>query len=137
MCGYTRCCTKELKQSANNVIALLMAMYAHHIETKRDVLATMDHEGWLATFDECGRWRHWSGFWESLKGDYWANSTESWHSTLLDENDILNDFAASDWLIEQITQTKQRDAVDAVHDAQVLLTVLEIRMAEALYRHHA
>jgi len=42
------------------------------VAERRDEMAHRDHKRWLSTFDEAGRYRHWSGYWESLTGYVWA-----------------------------------------------------------------
>lgn len=50
----------------------------------------------------------------------------------MNEHDILADPAASRWLKEQITATQSRDVVDAMADAEMLLTILKTRFANSL-----
>lgn len=47
-------------------------------------------------------------------------------------SDILRDPAASTWLKHALSTALRRDPVDAVKDAQVLLWVLDERLAEIL-----
>lgn len=46
---------------------------------------------------------------------------------ILNEQDILNDPAISNWLKEQIVASKDRDVVDAINDVSILLKVLHER----------
>lgn len=44
------------------------------------------------------------------------------------EQTLLSDPSTSNWLKEQLDLTKKRDPVDALNDAEVLVTVLESRL---------
>ncbi|EKF9121552.1 hypothetical protein O1B25_003420 [Vibrio cholerae] len=44
------------------------------------------------------------------------------------EHTLLSDPSTSNWLKEQLDLTKKRDLVDALNDAEVLVTVLESRL---------
>ncbi|EJL6419651.1 hypothetical protein NMR64_002700 [Vibrio cholerae] len=44
------------------------------------------------------------------------------------EQTLLSDPSTSNWLKEQLDLTKKRDLVDALNDAEVLVTVLESRL---------
>ncbi|HAS2609587.1 TPA: hypothetical protein P7L42_003347 [Vibrio cholerae] len=44
------------------------------------------------------------------------------------EQTLLSDPSTSNWLKEQLDLTKSRDPVDALNDAEVLVTVLESRL---------
>ncbi|ENL3888464.1 hypothetical protein [Vibrio cholerae] len=44
------------------------------------------------------------------------------------EQTLLSDPSTSNWLKEQLDLTKNRDPVDALNDAEVLVTVLESRL---------
>lgn len=50
------------------------------------------------------------------------------------EQDLLADPACSYWLRERLRDTRQRDPVDALRDAQLLVDVLEQRCQHALIR---
>lgn len=44
------------------------------------------------------------------------------------EESIVNDLSASFWLKEQLSNTKRRDPVDALNDAEALVLVLKERL---------
>lgn len=44
------------------------------------------------------------------------------------EDSIVNDPGASFWLKEQLSNTKRRDPVDALNDAEALVLVLKERL---------
>ncbi|MFL7013685.1 hypothetical protein [Enterovibrio norvegicus] len=46
----------------------------------------------------------------------------------LNENEIKDDSSTSFWLRDQIAKSKKRDVVNALHDAQVLVGILESRL---------
>ncbi|MEY8200463.1 MAG: hypothetical protein RPS47_14600 [Colwellia sp.] len=48
------------------------------------------------------------------------------------ENNIASDPSVSFWLKEQIEVTKTRDLLDALNDVEVLKSVLDARISEAL-----
>jgi hypothetical protein len=48
------------------------------------------------------------------------------------ESKLLNDSATTFWLKEQITQSKERDILDAINDAETLLLVLHNRFNSAV-----
>jgi hypothetical protein len=50
----------------------------------------------------------------------------------LTEAHILDDPAASDWLKQAIRSTRQRDPIDAHHDAEILYALLTERLAAVL-----
>jgi|GEM_PF-2863688 hypothetical protein len=52
------------------------------VAARRTALAHRDRNRWLSTFDEAGRYRHWSGYWESITGYVWVDG-RGW--VLLDE----------------------------------------------------
>jgi len=47
------------------------------------------------------------------------------------EEDVLNDPAISFWLKEQIKKTKNRDVLDSLRDAELLVSLLEQRCINA------
>lgn len=50
--------------------------------------------------------------------------------SLLDEDAILNDFSVSYWLKCEILNTRNRDCLDALQDAEILVALLEQRCLE-------
>lgn len=48
---------------------------------------------------------------------------------IISEQALLDDPATSNWLKQQIASTAQRDPVDALNDAEVLVNVLNARLA--------
>lgn len=48
------------------------------------------------------------------------------------ESEILHDPAASHWLKDQIKETAERDVVDALRDAEILVAVLDARYSKAV-----
>lgn len=47
------------------------------------------------------------------------------------EDQLMNDFAVSDWLKRQLGESKRRDPLDSLRDAELLLSVLEQRCIAA------
>lgn len=50
------------------------------------------------------------------------------------ENKLENDPSVSHWLKEQLALTRQRDPLDALNDAELLVRMLEIRLENALQK---
>lgn len=51
-------------------------------------------------------------------------------------DDISNDPAASNWLKAALQGALERDPVDAVNDAQILLEALQEHLAELMHAHN-